>query len=272
MKVLVYDNKGKDSCGVCLKALLTLLDSHNIEYNILQDSDLKNSYTADALFSIGGDGTILWLSEFANKNQIPLIGINAGQLGFLTEFEKAEVDKAVEYFLQSNMIEDRRPTLKVTIKDKTYLALNDVFVQIMYNETDGSMTADVIATINDKLAGKFKGDGVVVSSSTGSTAYSFSVGGPIISPNSNVFVVTPIAAHGFNQRSIVFDANDKCEIKNVGIPKVSVYVDGKSVGELKRNDYLTVEKADNQTIFLRRPDYDYFKKLSEKIKSTLLGD
>ena len=272
MKVLVYDNKGKDACGLCLKAILNSLDSHNVEYLILQDCDLDKHYSADAIFVIGGDGTILWLSEFANLNQIPLVGINAGQLGFLTEFEKAEVDKVVECFLQSNMIKDCRPTLKVSIKNKTYLALNDVFVQIMYNETDGSMTADIIAKVNDKTAGKFKGDGVVVASSTGSTAYSFSVGGPIISPNSNVFVITPIAAHGFNQRSIVFDSNDVCEIKNVGIPKVSVYVDGKLVGELKRDDYLKVEKAENKTIFLRRPDYDYFKKLSDKIKSNLFGD
>ena len=95
MKVLVYYNKEKDAGGVCKCKLIEALVKHGVEYLILEDDMLKNKMTADALFAIGGDGTILFLAEFANKNSIPIIGINAGNLGFLCEFEKSEVEMAI---------------------------------------------------------------------------------------------------------------------------------------------------------------------------------
>ena len=96
MRVFVYDNKEKDVGGVYLQKLCGLLNGINIKYRILNDDDLLKDDVADAIFSIGGDGTILWLVEFANRNEIPIVGINVGKLGFLSEFERGEMEEAVE--------------------------------------------------------------------------------------------------------------------------------------------------------------------------------
>ena len=88
MKVLIYDNKERDVNGQWLNILIKSLADHNIEYQLLENDDLKGSYVADVIISLGGDGTILFLTEFSIRNNIPIIGINIGKLGFLTEFEK----------------------------------------------------------------------------------------------------------------------------------------------------------------------------------------
>ena len=91
MKALIYVNKEKDKNGVCFKQLADVLIKEGIDFTRLEDNHLSDSYSADVLFSLGGDGTILFLTEFASRNQIPIIGINVGRLGFLAEYERGDV-------------------------------------------------------------------------------------------------------------------------------------------------------------------------------------
>ncbi len=266
MKVLLYDNKAKDVGKACLIQLSDLLDKQGIEHYLLSDEDLSKDFDADVIFSLGGDGTILWLVEFSNRNRIPIIGINVGKLGFLSEFERNEIEHAVSLFNKGELKIDQRLTLKITVNGNVYYALNDAYIHREYSVEAGCLTADVNITINGVSAGKFRGDGVVVCSPTGSTAYSLSAGGPILSPEVSAFSVTPIAAHGLGNKPIVCSAQSKCELELMGKTSASLFVDGRCIGDIKAGDVVTIESADNPTTFLRKDNYDFYKRLSVKLK------
>ena len=266
MKVLVYDNKEKDGDKVCLSKLNELLDLANIEHVLITDEDLSGNFDADAIFSLGGDGTILWLVEFANRNQIPILGINVGKLGFLSEFERDEIEQAVTLLKNGELKTDERLTLKVSVKNEVYYALNDAYIHRIYTKEAGCLTADVNVTVNNVLAGKMRGDGVVVCSPTGSTAYSLSAGGPILSPEVSAFSITPIAAHGLGNRPIVCSSDAQCTLEIIGKTTASLFVDGRCLCEIKAGDVVTINKANNVTKFLRKDNYDFYNRLSVKLK------
>ena len=226
---------------------------------------------ADAIFSLGGDGTILFLTEFANKNAIPIIGINIGKLGFLTEFERYDIEKAVECLVLDNYNKDARSTMVVNFNGKRYYALNDVFIQRTYDRHIGCMTSETSVSIDGNHIDKFVGDGVIVCTPTGSTAYSLSAGGPILTPELDVFVVTPIAAHSITQRPFVYTAKLTCEVDLVGRAHAGLFVDGNFVGDLVNGDKITIMKAENKTEFLRQKDFDFFDRLSKKMKADTRG-
>ena len=133
MKVLVYNNKEKDADGCCKKELIARLTENQIEYLLLEDEMLNDNISADALFAIGGDGTILFLAEFASRNSIPIIGINAGKLGFLCEFEKNDIESAILGLKNAEFINDERTMLLVRTNKGSYHALNEVYVQRTYD-------------------------------------------------------------------------------------------------------------------------------------------
>ncbi len=266
MHVYVYDNKEKDVGGKYLKKLTELLTAKSISYEILKDEDLLGSGKADALFVLGGDGTILWLVEFANKNDIPLIGINIGKLGFLSEFDSCDIENAVNTFSEGSLIRDERMTLKVIFNGNVYYSLNDVFLNRVYNDNLGCMTVDVQVAVGNRDAQRFKGDGVIVCTPTGSTAYSLSAGGPIVTPGVNAICITPIAVHAFSQRAIICNADEGCEICLTGKASASLFVDGKLIAEMNKGDVVKIEKAIKPTLFMRKHDFDFYKRLTEKLK------
>ena len=269
MKVLIYDNKEKDKDKIYFNQLISLLNNNKIEYKQLEDCDLCGKEDADAIFTLGGDGTILWLVEFANRNSIPIIGINAGKLGFLSEFETAEMEEAVSLFKDGLLKKDERLTLQVSINGETFHALNDAYIQRLYSKEIGCMTADIAVSIGGSRVERFKGDGVVVSTPTGSTAYSLSAGGPVISPDIDALSVTPIAAHALGHRTIVFSSDKKCCLELVGKAHGGLFVDGRLIAEIKKGDLVFIDSAKNKTIFLRRKEFNFFKRLSVKLKDSL---
>ncbi len=266
MFVYVYDNKGKDLNGKYLNILVNCLNKYSVSYKILNDSDLKDDGVADAIFVLGGDGTILWLVEFANRNNIPIVGINVGKLGFLSEFETCDIETAVAMFKNNELCIDKRATLKVSYNNELFYCLNDVYLQRIYSKDSGCMTTEVNVAVNNMVAEQFKGDGVVICSPTGSTAYSLSAGGPIISPDVNAFCITPIAAHAFSQRAIVCNSESNCIISVVGGAGANLFVDGRYISEIKKGLNIEISKANNYTSFLRRQDFNFYKRLSEKLK------
>ena len=268
MKILIYDNKGKDLNGQWLKEFVDLLNQKKIEYRILEDCNLKESENADALFVHGGDGTILFLTEFASRNNIPLIGINAGKLGFLTEFEYNESKIALELLLGGELIKDERETMHIRCKDKDYFALNDVFFQRIYHESNG-MLVSVDVNIDENKVAKFKGDGVVISTPTGSTAYSLSAGGPVLAPRMNAFVISPIAAHSLNTKPIVYSSDSTCTVFVQGKTSTGLFVDGTYVDKLNKGEFITVTKNTNRVVFLRKKTFNFYNRLNKKLHNSL---
>ena len=265
MKVLIYDNKEKDIQCECLNELKAELKLNNIDFELLNLETIRDQIKADALFVIGGDGTILQLVEFACINNIPIIGINAGRLGFLAEFEKSEIKDAVKLLVNNDLHSDVRSTIKVSFKNQTYYALNDVFLRT-YSHTAGNMTANIAVDIDDNRMTKFKGDGVIVSTPTGSTAYSFSLGGPLFETGLKALMILPIAAHSFNQRPIIYSSTSVAKFTSIGsFDNVGIYVDGKFIGKLSPSEYFESSYSDKPVTFLRKAGFNFFKRICEKL-------
>lgn len=265
MKALIFVNDKKDQGHACLNLLIKSLTQNKIEYKVasLDTESVDENYSV--IFVIGGDGTILRRTEFANKNKIPIIGINTGKLGFLSEFEPNNIEEAVESFVNNKLVIDNRQTISLVIDNKEYLALNDVVIQRLYVENEG-MIIDVNVSVDDVLVDNVRGDGVIIATPTGSTAYSLSAGGAILAPKISAFIITPIASHSFNQRPVVYSSCLTCECEYVSGNKAGVFVDGKFVKNLNKGDKVIIKKADNDTTFLRKNNSNFFKTLYEKIE------
>ncbi|WP_312322907.1 NAD kinase [Soonwooa sp.] len=171
--------------------------------------DLK-AKGVDYVFSFGGDGTILSAMSFIQELEIPIVGINMGRLGFLANFKKEEIFKEIDVILKGEYTVSKRSIIKVTTSKPNSIdfpyALNDV--TLSRQETTSMITID--SYINDDFLNVFWGDGLIISTPTGSTAYSLSCGGPIISPTNDNFVITPIAPHNLNVRPLI--VNDDARI------------------------------------------------------------
>lgn len=263
--VLIYVNKDKDPSLEYCKNLKNSLSMHNIKFEVIDEFSKVDGSKFDAIFVIGGDGTILRRTEFANRYSLPIIGINAGKLGFLSEFEPDEIDEAVSEFINGEMEEDPRSTLEITYNGKVYLGLNDIVIQRIYTESHSMIITNTVL-IDGSSIGPITGDGVIVCTPTGSTAYSLSVGGAILAPGINAFLVTPIAAHSFSQRPVVFSAESTCEIVYESGVSAGVFIDGNMVSTLKKGDRLIIKKSKKPTMFLRKKDYAFYEKLLNKLK------
>ncbi len=264
MKALIYINPHKDPEGKCLNNLISNLHDFKVDYEFT-NLEMNKHVEADALFVLGGDGTILAVIEYALYFNLPIIGINVGKLGFLTEFEQYDTKLAVELFSQNKLFLESRTVLTAEYENKHYIALNEVFVQRMYKEASGSIiTLDV--SLNGEKVDKIVGDGVIVSTPTGSTAYSLSAGGAILSLGTNVFQINPIAAHSISHRPIVYGADTKCEVIMKSGEDAGLFVDGKYIQKLKNGDKIILNKNTNKVNFLRRKEYSFFKRITQKMK------
>lgn len=220
----------------------------------------------DVLFVLGGDGTILDVATTCAKYGVKIIGINYGHMGFLAEFGPDRFDEAVELVKSGNYITQKRSTLKITCGGSDFYALNDVVLQ---RGTDGENfcnTVNVHAEIDGSTVDNFSSDGIIVSTPTGSTAYSLSAGGSVLTPDISAFILTPICAHSLHSRPVVF--SDSSELKlcpfEAKAPLVML-VDGKPVAKVHSGDCVTVTKAENSVTFITRNDKNFFNKLLIKL-------
>ncbi len=268
-KALIFVNKIKDPEYRCLGDLLSALKLNDIEYSIIdENASPEKEGVFDVLFVIGGDGTILRRTEFANLSGVPIIGINAGKLGFLSEFEQSEIGEAVKMLVRNELVKEERATLEIDYNGNKYFALNDLVIQRIYDSNKSASGMVIMSTVkvDDDSIGPIIGDGVIICTPTGSTAYSLSVGGAILAPGINAFSVTPIAAHSFAQRPIIYSANSAFEVSYDGGASAGLFVDGRMVAVLNKGDAAKIKKADNPTLFYKRKACAFYTKLSCKLK------
>jgi NAD+ kinase len=223
---------------------------------------------AELIVAIGGDGTLLYAARLVAGHAVPLLGVNRGRLGFLTDVSPKSMLEDLDTVLAGRYTEDRRSLLAARLERRgaepvTALALNDVVV----GKSDPGRTMDCETTINDRFVNSHTGDGIVIATATGSTAYALSCGGPIVEPNLDVWVLAPICPHTLSDRPIVVRAGSKIQIRmaeRLGAP-AQVTCDGTAVGELDQGDTLFVEGAAAQISLLHPPGYDYFRLLRSKL-------
>lgn len=155
------------------------------------------------IFSVGGDGTLLKSFMVAQKSSLPLVGINSGRLGFLSDISREEIDKALDDIIAGNIIIDERTVLELEIVQGGHSEFQYALNEITVTKLDSSSMISIHTSINNEFLNTYWADGLIVATPTGSTAYSLSVGGPIITPDSQNFVISPIAPHHLTVRPIV---------------------------------------------------------------------
>jgi NAD+ kinase len=231
----------------------------------MRSSDIYKD--ADFLIVLGGDGTLLSVARQVTWYGTPILGVNLGHLGFLTELELDNVYEGLEKIRQGEYREDRRMMLEaMVIKDNmitdSFIGLNDVVI------TKGSFSRIIHlkTSVNNRYIETYPADGLIVSSPTGSTAYSLSAGGPILSPDVNCMVITPISPHTLYSRSIVISDKQEVKIEVVGNQNdVMLTIDGQQGYKLKSGDIVIVKKAEMTANMIRLKDKDFYDILRTKL-------
>ncbi|HEY4342286.1 MAG TPA: NAD(+)/NADH kinase [Steroidobacteraceae bacterium] len=231
-------------------------------------SETQLAAQADLIVAIGGDGTLLYAARLATARRVPLLGINRGRLGFLTDVMPQDVLACVDAALDGGCVVDRRPLLTATLGSDsgtatTGLALNDVVVQKL---ATGSMM-DFETWIDGRYVNTHAGDGIVIASATGSTAYALSCGGPIVDPHLEVLVIAPICPHTLSDRPIVVSARAAIEIRLLERPesRAQVVCDGFVLGDVQPCDRVQIRQSNDEVTLLHPPGYDYFRLLRSKL-------
>jgi NAD+ kinase len=223
---------------------------------------------ADLIIAIGGDGTMLLAAQLAIGCEIPLLGINRGRLGFLTDVSPDDMIESVDTVLQGRYETDARNLLEARLTPAggpaaVRRALNDVVVQ---RQESGRMV-ELETWIGGQFVNRHGGDGLVIASSTGSTAYALSCGGPIIHPSLDALVIAPISPHTLSDRPIVIGRNNRVEVRLVerSGTRAQVTCDGMLLGDLDASSSLVMEPAAGSITLLHPPGYDYFRLLRSKL-------
>lgn len=219
------------------------------------------SKNVDFLVSVGGDGTLLSVVRNSFKYDLPILGIHMGTLGFLTDIMYEELPNFLDDFREGNYRIDNRMLVECSIDDKKFVAFNDVVIS---RKTVSSMLR-LKAKIDGDFFNSYYGDGVIISTPTGSTAYNLSVGGPIVYPLTEAFIITPVAPHSLTQRPLVMPADIEIEFKVSDEQGAVVLVDGQDSYEVENGTHIKVTIANRKAKLIHRTRRNFFKVLNEKL-------
>jgi NAD+ kinase len=216
----------------------------------------------DFLISVGGDGTLLSVVRKSFKYDKPVLGINLGTLGFLTDISMEQLPSFIKDLKNSIYKVDNRMMVEGSINLNKFVAFNDIVI----SRKSISSMIKISAKIDGKHFNSYHGDGVIVSTPTGSTAYNLSVGGPIVHPLTDAFIVTPVAPHSLTQRPLVMPADFEIEFKIIDNQGAVVIVDGQDIYEVEQNQSIKVKIASKRAKMIHRVQRNYFEVLNEKLR------
>ena len=214
----------------------------------------------DTSFAVvfGGDGTILKFIR-ASSVTIPVLGINCGHMGFLAE-AGSSVSEYVDKLLSGDFIADKRKLLRVDCEDESFFALNEVVL----GRADSINLMDIEVSTDEGSLDRYRADGVIVATPTGSTAYSLSAGGPVLSPRVPAYIVTPICPHSLHSRPIVLSDKETIRLAAKSVGKCIVVVDGVKVRSQEKECFLTVSIKDACATFVRIHKRNFYKTMLNK--------
>ena len=216
----------------------------------------------DFLISVGGDGTLLSVVRKSYKYDKPVLGINLGTLGFLTDISMEQLPSFIKDLKKDIYKIDNRMMVEGSINLNKFVAFNDIVI----SRKSISSMIKISAKIDGKHFNSYDGDGVIVSTPTGSTAYNLSVGGPIVHPLTDAFIVTPVAPHSLTQRPLVMPAEFEIEFKIIDNQGAVVIVDGQDIYEVEQNQSIKVKIASKKAKMIHRIQRNYFEVLNEKLR------
>ena len=275
-------NNQKEDAYPVLEKLTAYLEKKGVHYYIDESADPDNNAEkvlnyellkdkADYIIIIGGDGTFLHTARYFFGSGIPLLGINIGHLGFLTEIETGEIASSLDHLLAGNFSIEKRLVLEARIKNKDKLlyqqqALNDFVI----HRGSSSRLIPIEMYINDEIVSTYRADGLIVSTPTGSTAYSLSAGGPILNPQIRAIIVKPICPHSLFIKPMVISQQERIKIIIKGEQKISFAADGASDFQVGSHDEIFIEAAKEELAIIKLPDRTFYSILHKKLNVGLL--
>lgn len=275
MKIGIYGHPEKQKVIKCSSQLVDFLLQKNIECfveenlwkklnvskNLKYVKEAELAENVELFVAFGGDGTVLRLSGIIKDKNIPILAVNAGKLGFLTDLSPKEFFNNIDKILQSNYQIEKRIMLEGIVGSDKFFALNDVVV----SRGGYPRIIKVRVDIGEHYINTYHCDGIIVATPTGSTAYSLSSGGPIVHPSLEVFVISPIASHSLSARHVVAPSNEtiKLTVLSENISS-EVHADGKKILDLN-NDSIIVKKSKNSVRLIKIVTMNFFDVLRNKL-------
>lgn len=285
MKVAIYGQFFKTDDIIYIKELLNILTKNNINFLIEQSyfntiqknidtkniatfstyNDLKNSF--DFMITMGGDGTILRAVTLVRDSNIPIIGINTGRLGFLATVQKEEIESAITAILKNDFEVKERTLLSVSTSSnkKDMLPLNFALNEVSVSRKNTASMITIETYLDNEYLNSYWADGLIISTPTGSTGYSLSCGGPIITPQSKSFALTPIAPHNLNARPLVIPEETKIKFTVKGRENEFLLSLDSRVTTINSNTEIFVKKAPFNLKMIQINMQTFIKTLREKL-------
>lgn len=274
-KVGIHWNSSKENGLEAARRLICILKSRDIQISMNRSlsealdmpelCDVSGYKECEMLIVLGGDGTILRALDYAIPGDLPILGINIGRLGFLSEVEMEEMDEDLNKVLDGNYELDERMTMCVEgFDDEVMFALNEI---VIGRSTPEVRILSLEYYANGTIINRIAGDGLIVASSTGSTAYSLSAGGPVVSPGLDCFVLTPVCPHMLNVRPVVLSAADRITIRATDDRSgARAVLDGRKFIPIEgENGEITIRRSPRNAKFIRLHDRNYFDLLRSKL-------
>lgn len=255
MKVSIIYNEYKEEAILLYQKIKEYLEKKGISLE-------EKAENSDFAVVIGGDGTLLKASK--RLHHLDIIAINLGSLGFLTDIRAEESFEMLDKVIKGEYSKEYRNFLEININGQKTYALNDVVI------TKGGVLARMIRLrvyANKNYVNTYRADGIIISSPTGSTAYSLSAGGPIISPELKAMVITPISPQGLSTRPIVVPGKDFIEFELIDLDRdIYLMVDGQETIKVNQNDKISVSLSSKKLSLVKPENRDYYSILREKLK------
>ncbi|MFH1422825.1 MAG: NAD(+)/NADH kinase [Planctomycetota bacterium] len=267
-KVLIIGDSRNKTVTKTIKKVLEIVEkkAEVIQYDLNNNKININCKNADFAFVFGGDGSILRAVQLLGASQIPIAGINVGRLGFLTEFSLKEFVEALPEILTGKRIPSKKMMLEVVLQEKGNHKPNKFFAvnEATISRVSYLSVARVRLFLDDSSVTSYSGDGVIVATPTGSTAYSLSCGGPIVLPGAAALLVTPINPHTLTNRPLVVPAYRKIRIEILSQRgELALSIDGQTNMPLKEGDIVTIRKSNR--VFKLIENYSFYLTLREKL-------
>ena len=217
------------------------------------------------LLSIGGDGTLLDTISYVRDSGIPVLGLNIGKLGFLANTNIDDFENAIHHILKNNYQIDKRTLIKIEGPQHNFQEINYALNEIAILKSDASSMIKIDVHINNLFLNTYWADGIIVATPTGSTAYSLSCGGPIIAPDSNNFIITPVASHNLTVRPIVI-SDMSCLKLSIDADKAPylINLDSRKIKMTKKID-ITISKEDFTFNLIKLNDYNFYSTIRNKL-------
>lgn len=274
-KFCIIANREKDIDLSVTNQIIDVIKENNCSVVVAKQSDASDHFTdastvpvdTECAIVIGGDGTIINAAHDLLYMDIPILGINLGTLGFLAEIELHSIKGAILDLIHEDYIVEERMMIETTHQQKNYFALNDIVV----TRSGFSRIICVGIYVNNSWVQDYRGDGVIISTPTGSTGYNLSAGGPIVAPGSETIIITPICPHSYNARSIVVSSEDTVEIriresKKTQEEEAIATIDGDTALNLAANDIVVIKKSELKTKLIRFERQSFFDLIRTKFR------